>query len=408
MAVRPEIALAVQRPKLYDPGQVLSLRDLAQQGEMRRLQMEDLEASRADREALKQVYGQAGALDTATGLPTAETLPKIGAIKPELVPQIAQQRLTLDKLTAETERARAGTRASNLESEIRKQNLINEMVRGPALAAYDQAAKTMPPEQATRVAQQAYSEGMERAGRSGLFSVEERGQFELNFDPMRVRQRLMQSKDWMSAQASGVPRRQDRIQGETLIQEERDPVTGAVKEVGRGPRFSSKPLVDVNIKEGDKAFEKENKLRDDFKADPNVKAASEMNNAFKLIEAAYQRPSAANDLAMATKYMKILDPTSVVRESEFALAVAATGLMDKVQNYAASVLEGKKLNPQQRKDFYESAKAINTSFQSGVKEIEDQYSEITKGYGLKPENVIPSLRRRSDDKKKRIKFSDLP
>jgi hypothetical protein len=155
--------------------------------------------------------------------------------------------------------------------------------------------------------------------------------------------------------------------------------------------------VNTTILPPQKTFENEDKLRADYTANPVVKSAAEMNTAFGMIEAAYKRPSAANDLAMATKYMKILDPTSVVRESEFALAVNATGLLDKVRNYAAQITEGKKLNPNQRKDFYDSAKAINDAFQKQREDVDRQYSEMTTGYGLNPKNVIPSLRRRATD-----------
>ena len=150
--------------------------------------------------------------------------------------------------------------------------------------------------------------------------------------------------------------------------------------------------ITTNILPPQKTFENEDKLRNDYTAHPMVKSSSELQNAFNLIETAYKRPSAANDLAMATKYMKILDPTSVVRESEFALAVNATGLLDKVQNYADSVLKGRKLNPTQRKDFYDSAKAINDAFQSERQKVDDQYAEMATGYGLNPKNVIPRLR----------------
>lgn len=160
---------------------------------------------------------------------------------------------------------------------------------------------------------------------------------------------------------------------------------------------AGKPRITTNILPPQKTFENEDKLRADYTANPMVKSSAEMKNAFGMIEAAYQRPSAANDLAMATKYMKILDPTSVVRESEFALAVNATGLLDKVQNYAASVLQGKKLNPTQRKDFYDSAKAINDAFQAERQKVDDQYSEMATGYGLNPKNVIPSLRSKKPD-----------
>ena len=158
--------------------------------------------------------------------------------------------------------------------------------------------------------------------------------------------------------------------------------------------LASRPQVTTNttILPPQKTFENEDKLRADYTANPLVKSAAEMSTAFNMIDSAYKRPSAANDLAMATKYMKILDPTSVVRESEFALAVNATGLLDKTMNYAAAVLEGKKLNPTQRKDFYDSAKAINDAFQAERQKVDDQYSEMATGYGLNPKNVIPSLR----------------
>ena len=155
---------------------------------------------------------------------------------------------------------------------------------------------------------------------------------------------------------------------------------------------AGKPQINTNILPPQKTFENEDKLRSDYTANPMVKSSSELQNAFNLIETAYKRPSAANDLAMATKYMKILDPTSVVRESEFALAVNATGLLDKTMNYAAQIVEGKKLNPAQRKDFYDSAKAINEAFQKEREKVDNQYSEMAKGYGLNPKNVVPSLR----------------
>ena len=134
-------------------------------------------------------------------------------------------------------------------------------------------------------------------------------------------------------------------------------------------------------------FKNEQSLRKEYQDNPYVKAGAEMNNAFRTIEAAYARPSAANDLAMATKYMKILDPASVVRESEFALAVNATGLMDKVYNYANMVKTGQKLNPNQRKDFYDSAKAINDAFQSETGKVQNTYRGIAAQYGLSPDNT---------------------
>lgn len=212
------------------------------------------------------------------------------------------------------------------------------------------------------------------------------------FDPQWQRQNVMDADKFI---AQNTPKADDgkwsapyKLDGSWVQKNER---TGQVRQAVSGP------MVTVDARERDKRFDQEDKLRNDYTANPTVKAASEMNSAFRLIEAAYQKPSAANDLAMATKYMKVLDPTSVVRESEFALAVNATGLLDKVLNYANAITKGQKLNPAQRKDFYDSAKAINDTFQNGRQEIDDQYSEMAKGYGLEPKNVVTSLRRKKPD-----------
>jgi hypothetical protein len=140
-------------------------------------------------------------------------------------------------------------------------------------------------------------------------------------------------------------------------------------------------------------FDMEGKLRDDFRGNPVVKASDEMNSAFKLIETAKNNPSPANDLAMATKYMKILDPGSVVRESELQMAMGAGGLMDKVQNYANMVFTGKKLTPSQREDFYSSAKEINDAFLQQRDVVAERFKENAVQYNLTPDNVVGSPRK---------------
>lgn len=161
----------------------------------------------------------------------------------------------------------------------------------------------------------------------------------------------------------------------------------AVQEARRGVAAAGAPQVKTVVNPAMDPFKNEKALRDEYRGNVTVKNAAEMDSAFKTIETAFKNPSPANDLAMATKYMKILDPTSVVRESELALALNATGLVDKVRNYAESIATGKKLNPQQRQDFYNSAKAINDAFQQQRNGIADNYRGIASQYGLKPENV---------------------
>ena len=57
-------------------------------------------------------------------------------------------------------------------------------------------------------------------------------------------------------------------------------------------------------------------------------------------------------------------------------------------NYANMIKTGQKLNPVQRKDFYDSAKAINESFQAEKATVGESYKKLAGQYGFKPENVI--------------------
>jgi hypothetical protein len=65
-----------------------------------------------------------------------------------------------------------------------------------------------------------------------------------------------------------------------------------------------------------------------------------IRDAFKRIQVSAQDPSAAGDLALIFNYMKMLDPGSVVRESEFATAANAAGVPDRVRNTFNRILRG--------------------------------------------------------------------
>jgi hypothetical protein len=118
----------------------------------------------------------------------------------------------------------------------------------------------------------------------------------------------------------------------------------------------------ISVNTGQHGFDNALKLRSDFRAEPIYKGFEETKAAKLQIDQAAKMATPAGDLAAATKIMKILDPGSVVRESELGMAMAATGVEDRVRNYAQMVIDGTKLTPSQRKDFTElSSKLYNAS-----------------------------------------------
>jgi uncharacterized protein YdbL (DUF1318 family) len=85
--------------------------------------------------------------------------------------------------------------------------------------------------------------------------------------------------------------------------------------------------------------------------------------------------------------MKLLDPGSVVRESELGMAMAATGLMDRVQNYAGMIMNGNKLTPQQRKEFQNLADTLMAQSSQLYNAKRGEYGQIAQRNGLNVEDV---------------------
>lgn len=153
---------------------------------------------------------------------------------------------------------------------------------------------------------------------------------------------------------------------------------------GRG-QVAAKGASKVEVNTGQKGFDNTLKLRGEFKSEPVYKAHQEMTSAYAQIKQALGQATPAGDLAGATKIMKLLDPGSVVRESELGMAMQASGLMDRVQNYAKLVITGEKLTPQQRKDFQALADAL---YGESVQQYNAKRSEYQ---GIATRNQLPEV-----------------
>lgn len=137
-----------------------------------------------------------------------------------------------------------------------------------------------------------------------------------------------------------------------------------------------------------KVFDNTLKLRGDFRSELTYKAFQEVESAFSQINKGLDAKSPAGDLAAATKFMKLLDPTSVVRESELAMAMAATGALDRLYNYAKMLTTGEKLTPSQREDFRKLSNDFYSTAYNQYNTKRDEYVDIAKRYQLPVEDVV--------------------
>jgi len=127
---------------------------------------------------------------------------------------------------------------------------------------------------------------------------------------------------------------------------------------------------------------------------------NKINSAFGRIEASSEDPSAAGDLALIFNFMKMLDPGSVVRESEFATAANSVGVPDRVRNQYNRVLTGERLAEKQRADFLNQAGKIFTRSQKDNKEAVDKIVDIGDQFGVSRDQLLgrqaPTGRRLED------------
>lgn len=134
--------------------------------------------------------------------------------------------------------------------------------------------------------------------------------------------------------------------------------------------------------------ESENKLRKEYLSNPMTKRTQEISEAYGRIEAAADEPSAAGDLALVFNYMKVLDPGSVVRESEFATAQNAAGVPERVRNIYNRALTGERLGDDQRKDFVNRAKKLFSSQLSRQEKFDSEFANLSDRLGLRKENIL--------------------
>ena len=142
------------------------------------------------------------------------------------------------------------------------------------------------------------------------------------------------------------------------------------------------PKTVLDMTGGQKGFDNEMGLKKAFSAEPVYKAFGEMQSAYGQITDSLKSASPAGDLAAATKFMKLLDPGSVVRESELGMAMAATSAFDRAKNYAQMRIDGTKLTEDQRKDFQTLSNQLFTTATGAYNTKRGEYEQMGSAYGL--------------------------
>jgi hypothetical protein len=170
---------------------------------------------------------------------------------------------------------------------------------------------------------------------------------------------------------------------------------GTVKEVASGGEklhsvkghlvtSSGKLIYSAPLTGEEKVNPAESQLRSSFlnQATPHIQIAS----AYRKIEAAPD--TAAGDMSKIFGFMKILDPSSTVREGEYASAENARGVPDTVRAQYNKVMSGQRLSPTQRTQFNQAAGDLVKSQKEQFEGQRKYYEDISKNYRIDPANII--------------------
>ena len=137
-----------------------------------------------------------------------------------------------------------------------------------------------------------------------------------------------------------------------------------------------------------KSFEQEEKLRKEFQG--RTKVYGELGTTYQNMKSSADAKTGPGDIALITGFMKMLDPGSVVRETEFATARDTAGLYERLQNQAQKLQSGQlfTLDSKQRKEYTDLAKQYLDSAQKKAVDDKKALGVVVKNYRLNPDNVF--------------------
>lgn len=162
---------------------------------------------------------------------------------------------------------------------------------------------------------------------------------------------------------------------------QKDPVTGQQKAV-KIPGLEN--IIDLTPD-----IEGEQKLRKEFNG--QIEEFNKVNRSYARVKASVKDPSAAGDLSLIFNFMKMLDPGSVVRESEFATAQNAASVPQRVRAFYNRIVDGERMSEVQRADFTDRANKLFVSQRSIAEESKKAYDDLATEYGFKPDRITTTF-----------------
>lgn len=157
----------------------------------------------------------------------------------------------------------------------------------------------------------------------------------------------------------------------------------------RGQNMTDARAQDANkIADNNKLSTGTTSLRKEFQDLPEVKNYVQALPAFEAIKDAASRNTPMSDINLVYGVAKLYDPTSVVREGEYATVANAPAIPERIKGWASYLAGGGKLTDETKRQILEEANGRMATFQTALEGKRNQYKDIAERSGVDPTLVL--------------------
>jgi hypothetical protein len=155
-------------------------------------------------------------------------------------------------------------------------------------------------------------------------------------------------------------------------------------------------------------FKNETDLRKEFEGLPEVKNYKQAYPAYASIVDAAKRNTTQSDINIVYGLAKLYDPTSVVREGEYATVANSPNIPEKIKGYAQFLAGGGRLSEETKRQILAEAKGRIGSYEGEVRKAKTSYEGIAKQRSMNPASVFVDMGDMSADAKPTEKQKPIP
>lgn len=386
MPIDPRIALGVQPVQIESPlnnfGKALSLQSLMGQQQLQRAQLDDYKRKLAESATLRDLMrGKSGEeLETALS----------GAGYGDRALALRKDRLAGDKSAADTQKAQVEAAAGKAKLFANRMAAVRDQPSYEATLAelsadpmFAQMVSGAPKQWTPEVSQDAVRQAMIAHGK------------------------ILET----------LPKLDTRDTGGALVDRVVDPITNQVTVAGqtaktmtpgdvqqakdsaasRSVTVRGQNLTDARAAESNRinaqnaGGEREDKLRKEFNSLPEVQAYKSVIPAQKSAQEAIARDTPQADMNLIYATAKIFDPTSVVREGEYATVNKSQSPAEQLQGMLSYLMNGGRLTQQTRRQLLAEIDSRARASKSQYDAARKSYEGIAKDRNIEPRRVFQTL-----------------